>query len=245
MSAPPSAPPHPEEASLIAPAWHTAAVIVFLLGVSGFEAWKGALSPIGNEGGRARLANYAVVIVWEWLTVAFIAWGLRRRGHRLSSVIGGSWPRVMAFFRDLGIAILFLLGSTVILGIIQFALKSRTNQTVRNLLPQTLVEIVAWILLAATAGFCEETIFRGYLQQQLGRIAGNASAGLVLQAVIFGACHVYQGVKPAVTITVYGALFGLLAARMRSLRPGMLAHFIQDGAGGLILREVLKRMPAG
>jgi membrane protease YdiL (CAAX protease family) len=244
MSEPPAAPSPVQETGLIAPAWHTAVLIVFMLGMAALSAWRGALSPVGNVTSHARLANYAIVLVWEWAAVAFIAWGVRRRGHQLKSLIGGAWPRPSAFFRDLGIAIVFLLCSVVILGAIQFALKSRPNQTVRNLLPQTAEEIAAWILLAATAGFCEEAIFRGYLQQQLGRMARNSDAGLVLQAVIFGACHSYQGWKQTISITVYGMLFGWLAQRLRSLRPGMVAHFLQDSVGGLALREAIKRMPA-
>jgi hypothetical protein len=46
-------------------------------------------------------------------------------------------------------------------------------------------------------------------------------------------------------LAVYGGLFGLLARQRRSLRPGMIAHSLQDGVGGLVLREVLKKLPAG
>ena len=59
----------------------------------------------------------------------------------------------------------------------------------------------------------------------------------MLQGVFFGLCHGYQGAKSVVTLSVYGCLFGLLAQRRRSLRPGMIAHFLQDGAGGLAMRE--------
>jgi membrane protease YdiL (CAAX protease family) len=38
-----------------------------------------------------------------------------------------------------------------------------------------------------------------------------------------------------IIISVYGVLFGLLAAWRKSLRPGMIAHFLQDGVGGLLL----------
>lgn len=242
MTTPPAAPSQPDDTRLIAPVWHTAVVLVILIGVAGLSAWKGAMSPVGEIGARVRLANYATVFVWEWLTVAFIAWGVRRHGYTLSRLIGGSWPEVSGFLRDVGIAILFLLGSAVILGTIQFALHSRANQAIRNLLPQTPVEMAAWILLAATAGFCEETIFRGYLQKQLGRMTHSVQAGLVLQAIVFGMCHGYQGWRPMVTITVFGILFGLLAMRMKSLRPGMLAHFIQDSVSGLALRWALKKV---
>jgi len=244
MSSPAGTPPGNEPSQLIAPAWHTVAVLTILLSVAALSAWKGSASPAGDTGESARVMNYATVFVWEWLTVAFIAWGARRRGHGIPSLIGGSWPNGIAVLRDLGIAVLFLIGSDTVLGIIQFALKSRPTQAVRNLLPQTPLETGLWFLLAATAAFCEELIFRGYLQKQLSRMI-NPGAGLLLQGVVFGACHGYQGPKSMFTITVYGCLFGLLALRRRSLRPGMITHFIQDGAGGLLAREVLKRLPAG
>ena len=242
MSTPPGLPPQPEESRLIAPAWHTAMVAAFTFGIAGISAWRGSFAPVGKASGEARLAGYATVFLWEWLTVAFIVWGVRLRGFQMSELIGGSWSGVGAFFRDWGIAILFLLCSTVILGTIQFALHARPNQAVRDILPQTTTEKIVWIFVAATAGFCEETIFRGYFQQQLGRMTRSASVGLVLQALIFGVCHGYQGWKSVITISVFGGLFGLLAARMKSLRPGMLAHFTEDSATGLLLPWALKRM---
>ena len=245
MTTTPGAPSPPDESSPIAPVWHTVAVLVFLFAIAGLSAWRGSLAPVGNVSGNARLLSYAVVVAWEWLTVAFIAWGVRRRGYSLSAMIKGQWPRAGAFFRDLGISLAFLIGSNLILSLIQLALKSRANQAVRNLLPETGVEMAVWVLVAATAGFCEETIFRGYLQQQIGRFTHSAAAGIVFQAVVFGICHGYQGAKQMITISVYGGLFGLLALRMNSLRPGMLAHFIQDSAGGLALRWALKKMGRG
>jgi len=192
-----------------------------------------------------RVANYSLVLFWEWLVVALIAWGVRRGGRGMSDLVGGSWSTTRSVLRDLGIAFLFLFGSGIIVGAIQFALRNRPNLAVRSLLPETPLEIVFWIALSATAAFCEETIFRGYLQRQLGAFAGNALAGLVLQGALFGVCHGYQGAKSVVALGVYGCLFGLLAQRQRSLRPGMIAHFLQDGVGGLMLSYLLKRFPNG
>lgn len=245
-TAPPgTAPTALQETAPIAPVWHTALVVFLLLAISGIEVWKGSISTPGEVSSRVRLANYATVLVWEWLTVAFIVWGIRRRGHRLADLIGGRWPTVGAFGRDLGIGVLFLIGSAFVLAAIRMALHDTPNQTVKNLLPDGPLEMAVWILLSATAGFCEETIFRGYLQKQFARLTKNANVGLVLQALVFGACHGYQGPKSALTITVYGFLFGVLANKVQSLRPGMLAHFLQDGVGGLAGRAALKHLPGG
>jgi CAAX protease family protein len=234
-----------EQSGLVAPAWHTAVVVVFLLALTGLSAWRVAGSPALELSSRDRMANYAMVLVWEWVAVAFIAWGVRKRGHRLADLIAGRWPTAGSFFRDLGISLLFLLGSAMVLGSLRWALRDTTTQAVRNLLPDGPAEMVMWVALSATAGFCEETIFRGYLQKQFSRLLHSAGAGLVLQAIVFGACHGYQGLKPMITIGVYGLLFGVLANRVQNLRPGMLAHFLQDSVAGLAGRTLLRHLPAG
>ena len=40
-------------------------------------------------------------------------------------------------------------------------------------------------------------------------------------------------------IAVIGTMFGLLAHRCRSLRPGMVAHFLQDSIGKFLARKFL------
>src|SRR5437667_41888 len=98
------------------------------------------------------------------------------------------------------------------------------------------LEFALFVALALTAGFCEEIIFRGYLQKQFAAASGITSIGIIAQGVLFGAAHGYQGTKLMFTIGVYGALFGILAAWRKSLRPGMMAHFLQDFISGLLLR---------
>jgi len=242
---PSSASPSQEQTGLIAPGWHTAVVLVALLSIAVLSAWRGASSLGGNISSHTRMVSYSSVLAWEWPIVAFIAWGVRRRGYRFSELIGGRWPTVGAFARDIGIALLFILGAGLFVGAIRFAMQDMPNPAVRNLLPESPAEMALWVALSATAGFCEETIFRGYLQKQFSRLTRDAGAGIALQAVVFGACHGYQGVKSMVSLTVYGLLLGLLADRRQSLRPGMLAHFLQDSAAGVAGRALLKRFPTG
>ena len=51
---------------------------------------------------------------------------------------------------------------------------------------------------------------------------------VLAQAVLFGICHWYQGVKQAILISVLGALYGILAQWRKSLRPGMISHAWSD-----------------
>ncbi|PYX87493.1 MAG: CPBP family intramembrane metalloprotease [Acidobacteria bacterium] len=108
-------------------------------------------------------------------------------------------------------------------------------RTLDFLTPHGLREFIFFTAVAITAGFCEELIFRGYLQKQFHAASGNALVGIIAQALLFGAGHGYQGVKSMLVIGVFGALFGALAFWRRSLRPGMIAHAWQDFLAGLLL----------
>ena len=222
----------------IAPAWHTVVVLAILLGLSLAGARSGSL-PFVRAYGRA--AGYVLVMVVEWATVAFIWYGVNRRGVSLESLVGGSWERPRAILRDLGIALAFLIicGIGVLNGL-GYLLKAEPNQAIRNMFPNGPIEVSLFLLMALTAGFCEEVIFRGYLQRQFTAMTRAAAGGIVLQGIIFGVSHGYQGWKFMVLISVYGILFGLLAYWRRSLRPGMLTHFLQDGIGGLVARHLLR-----
>jgi membrane protease YdiL (CAAX protease family) len=61
-----------------------------------------------------------------------------------------------------------------------------------------------------------------------------------LQAIAFGAAHTYQGTTGIIVIVFFGCMFGWLAWWRKSLRPGILAHFLQDGIGGLALARFMK-----
>jgi membrane protease YdiL (CAAX protease family) len=97
-----------------------------------------------------------------------------------------------------------------------------------------------FLILSVTAGFCEDFIFRGYLQRQFLTVTGSAWIAISVQALVFGVAHLYQGWRGVVAITVYGALFGILAQWRNSLRPGMMQHAAQDsllGIAGMLIRH--------
>jgi uncharacterized protein len=217
----------------IAPAWHTGVVLLSLLGLSCIGArvdWPAAI------GARGRAFVYLVTILVEWTIVAFIAWGLRRRGSRLSELVGGSWARPVQVLRDLGLGIAFVLLCGGLLQGLTALLKVDPPQSMLAMLPQTTSELMLWVLMSMTAGFCEEVIFRGYLLRQFAALTRSVPGGIVLQALAFGLGHGYQGWKLMLLIAIYGSCFGLFAHWRRSLRPGMLAHALQDTAGGLLAR---------
>ncbi len=234
--------PQPE-AKAIAPAWHTAGVLLLLLGLAAFSMLMLHSGSIGHP--HNRLLGYAITMTMEWLIVAFIGLGARWRGASLRTLVGGSWPSWRSVGRDLGLAAGFLVAANIILGILGSVLgrigHPTSNDALKNLLPHTGLETAVYLLLALTAGICEELIFRGYLQRQFAAWTGNAPAGIAVQGIVFGAAHAYQGPVMMLVIAVYGCMFGWLASWRKSLRPGMSAHFLQDAVGGLLLaRYALK-----
>jgi membrane protease YdiL (CAAX protease family) len=188
-----------------------------------------------------RVVFYITTITWEWLLMGYVLFGVRRHGTSLWEVMGARWKNAKNVFRDMGIALLFWVLALIVLGAVAHLLHyERMGQNVRFLAPEGSTEIVLWIAVSLTAGVCEETIFRGYLQKQLIAWTGNAPAGVLLSAAAFGVGHIYQGAKATVVIGVYGLLFGILAQLRRSVRPGMMAHALHDTVSGLALRLLPK-----
>lgn len=221
----------------VAPAWHTVVLILVI------AAWA-ALGYFGthrppSEQQPNRLFTYIVTAGWEWLVVGYIAWGVRSQGMRFRDLLGQRWKRFPDFLKDFGIALGFWLFALVVLAVVNIGfLHIKPAQSVRVITPQTVLEMVVWVFVSLTAGFCEETIFRGYLQRQFSAWSGNVSVGVVLSAVIFGAAHIYQGAKSVILIMVFGLLFGILAEFRRSLLPGMMTHAMQDTTVGLVARFI-------
>ena len=95
-------------------------------------------------------------------------------------------------------------------------------------------------MLSVTAGFYEEFLFRGYLQRQFLAPARRAWIAIALPALVFGVGHLYQGCRAVVAITVYGALFGILAWTRNSLCLGMMQYATQDSLSGIAANILFK-----
>ncbi len=229
----------PEQRSgrLIAPLWHTLVIVLILLGFSALGARSHSAFGTRRHG---HVVGYLIAATFEWAMVGLVWLGLKLHGNRLSSLLGERWSRWSRVLRDLGLAFIFLVVSNIILGVLAHWLKATPNQAIRGLFPQGMAETITFIFLALTAGICEEIICRGYLQQQFAALTKSASAGVLIQGIIFGAAHGYQGPRYMIMISVYGCLFGGMAHWRRSLLPGMVAHFLQDGLLGLLVGRAMK-----
>lgn len=247
-------PPTPSTLPVIAPAWHTLVLIAGILAISA----TGASRVPGAHGPVHRLATYGLTVAMELAMFAWVLVGLWLKKTPLRSLVGANSLKLGSIALDFGIAIVFWIGSMMVLGTLAIAWveieavathrpmipadgkpdasQQRTLQTLKQLAPSNGEEIAAWALLCLVAGFVEECVFRGYLQQQFiawGR--GREAVGVVFSAILFGAGHGYEGPRSMFLIAVFGVLFSVLALSRRSLRAGIVAHSWHDLITGLLL----------
>ena len=216
----------------IAAWWHTIVLILVMLTFSVLQAIPSNLARMENL--PSRIPVYAETLIYE-LLLFFYVWllGIRRKGVTIREIIGGKWAKFEDFMIDVATAFAFWIVVVGFLVVVQLVMRFRGVSAAKPLLPQTPTEAACFVVLAVTAGFCEEFICRGYLQRQMLALTGADWAAVALQGVIFGGAHLYQGWRGVIVITIYGGLFGALAAWRKSLRPGMMQHAAQDTLSGI------------
>jgi membrane protease YdiL (CAAX protease family) len=175
--------------------------------------------------------------VAEWALLRFVLVGVKRTGVRLRDLVSGRWSNWKDVVRDLVIGLAFWLVWSLAEASVERFLGPDSAKGIGTLLPQGPLEITIWVALSLTAGFCEEAVFRGYLQRQLRALSGSVVVGILGQAAIFGISHGYQGGRLAITIAIYGLAYGVLAQSRQSLRPGILAHAWSDVFSGILARQ--------
>ena len=215
-----------QERGLIASRWHTAIVLIVLATVTLLAMRTHGTSTAGQDR-HGGISLYVSIIFFEW-ALFYLAYAGTRKRIALRELIGERWAGRTAFARSVLITIVFWFIWEGSGWGMHWLLGPSDTRNVASMLPRTVLEIFIWILVSVSAGICEEFVYRGYLQRQFAAMTRSVSAALVLQAIVFGVSHGYQGWKQVVIISVLGALYGLLAEWRRSLVPGMAAHAWAD-----------------
>ena len=215
---------------------HTAVLVaIFLVLAAAGAVFQKAPEP-GTAAGAGHpnvVPLYLSLLAGEWALVLFV-WkrGLAKSGTRLRDLIGGRYRRWQEVARDLALGcVAWILWLGIQRGLDLWGGADHAR-SVGAYLPRGPVEVTLWIALSLSAGFCEETVFRGYLQRQFAALTRSRPAGLLLQGLLFGIAHGYQGIGAMVRITLFGLLYGGLALWRGSLRPGMAAHAWSDVYSG-------------
>ena len=126
--------------------------------------------------------------------------------------------------RDIGLAVLFWIAFTLVGMLVSLVVRPTHVGSLGFLNPRGVAELALWVIMWITAGFCEELVFRGYLQKQCLALTGSVVFAVLAQGVLFGIAHWYQGFKMVIVISMLGLLMGIFAQWRKSLRPGMITH---------------------
>lgn len=232
--------------------WDFALILIFLAAV---VPWLGRrrvqrLMQEPQTSKADRLALYASTIAFQWIAVAVILWRVAAHGISLA---------------QLGVAIsngdLVLIVAIILAGLILanqlVSLRQLTknpdelhgivSQLALKIFPQDAVERLAFFAVVVTVAFCEELIYRGFVQHVLRNwLGGLTVAGILGSAAMFGLAHVYQGRRGLIAAFVVGLLFSVARAWTGSLAPSIVAHFVADFSAGLLspsrVRAALERV---
>ena len=192
-------------------------------------------SGTGSNQGSGQLAShtyaipiYLTALGMDWALLYFCWAGVRGHGGNLWDLAGGRWKSWRDVLTDLAILLPFWAVWEGAAYGVHLLLGSGSAKSVDSLLPKSMVEVLVWIATCITAGICEEMAFRGYLQRQFHALTGNIAWAVVLQALVFGIAHGYQGWRNVVVISVLGVLYGALAAWRKNLRVNIISHAGSD-----------------
>ncbi len=215
----------------IATRWNFGVILIVLFSFPLVLRTTHALpTPAAGKTGVLRFTIVVGVFLWTCFALAWI--GIRKQGKvGPRDLMGMSWAHWKWIVRDLSISALLLAAMAVIgnasnVWLAKFHGNSSGYRAVTA--PQSLVEASAFLLVALSAGFVEEFLFRGYLQRQFQAFCGNVPLASALQVLVFAQGHLYQGVIRLVPVVLVGALLTGVALWRRSLIPGMIAHGLGD-----------------
>ena len=213
----------------IASSWHT----LLVLAVVGLLAYRGMIraDQVRAIVNPDRMGIYGRTIFFEWLMLGLVLLGVWLHGSSVFIVVGERWRSFKQILEDVGIGAVFMIFSVALVSSVGTLMGGGGEKASQFILPQGHKELALWIMLSISAGICEEAIYRGYFQRQCIALTKSVPAGILLSAAVFGAAHSYLGFPQAFQVSLLGALSGILAYWRQSVRPGMIAHALQDVLG--------------
>jgi membrane protease YdiL (CAAX protease family) len=222
-----SAQPTEKRMSLLAPPRHTLTLfgIVTVLVVAGaFNASQNATVSQVPDPGRM-IKNDVIMIGMLWLWVYFVFKGMKEYDQSILQFFGWESLSLRELFRDLMVGFLaFVTIYACATGVHMLLPSPAINNPLLAATPHGIAGAVVWVSLSISAGICEEIVFRGYLQRQLASMTGNVGIAIVVQAIVFGVGHAYEGITSVLAIILHGLVLGIVAKWRGNIRAGIVEH---------------------
>ena len=215
----------------LAPLWHTRALVLLILAVA---ATGSVLGPQARAltAPASRLVGLYLPL---WIVSVSLTFYVSRFGLERSifvELFGSRAGRERDVLRNVAWALGLVISLLCVEKLLQNVVGLPDSAAAHALAAQSPLEKSCWLGLAASVGFSEELVYRGYLQRQLAALSGQLGLGIALQAALFGIAHGEQGQWAVGRFAVYGLLFGWVAARRKTILPCVLAHVTLDVYAG-------------
>lgn len=193
---------------------------------------------------RVKIGSYQRTVGWLWAFSVFacIVVGLRTTLTIHREAGEASWLPGSAFVIGFTGAALVALFVPVVMMMRSGTTRARVTKSLEKLsfiLPITSGERRWFVLVAITAGICEEILYRGFLIHYLRDLPVHIGliGALILSSCVFGFAHLYQGIVGIVQTTILGAIFGIIFVVTGSLLLPMILHALIDLRILLILKD--------
>lgn len=177
---------------------------------------------IGNISLRGLVLPLGAILALLWVRLSRTPW------HEIGYVRPKSWTTAAVLGIAFGVALKFLLKAAVmpLLG------ADPINHAYHYLAGNTAaLPAAVWMMFAA--GFGEETVYRGYMFERLGKLFGESALAratmVLLTSLWFGFGHfANQGLAGTEQAFVVGLVFGTIYARSQKIFMLMCAHTAFD-----------------
>jgi hypothetical protein len=219
------------------------ALIAILLCLDHFVLWPSFLRRSQTDPARARLWVWSgtMLILWTLVVAGTAVWLIEARPR---AALGLNVPRGWRLWVAIGLVLTLAVATART--VVRIARSRRGKRIklghahVEKLSPHTRDELVWWVALSISAGFCEEFVFRGYLLWAFQAVLGVWGAA-ALSVVVFALAHAYQGARGIVSAGIAGILFTLVVLVLGSLLPAIALHALIDIGQGLVAWLVFRR----
>jgi len=207
-----------------------AVVIGILVGLIAANLWPVFLLKLGMPVAAGVEAVFLIVYIW-WVRGGGPprAWKAARaenfRSRRLTAR-DWTWGLIAA----LAIPASVHAAMVVLFRLVPFPAEAFRQGYDLSFIPTRELQLLACVVSAASAGICEETGFRGYIQVPIEKRHG-AFVAILISSLFFMLVHLTKGwslIGMVPIVFVAGVMYGSLAWASRSLVFGMIGHTIMD-----------------
>jgi membrane protease YdiL (CAAX protease family) len=183
----------------------------------------GILAIIIILGGNLVIAPLSAILILIWVKLSGTPW------REIGYVRPRSWIRTIGIGIVFGVAFKFVMKAVVmpLLG------APPVNQAYQFVTGNSAVIPVMLFTMLVTAGFGEETLYRGWMFERLGRLLGQSVpakiATILITSILFASLHyVEQGVPGVEQAVITGLTFGSIFAITGRIFMLMIAHAAFD-----------------